>query len=267
MNSSLRIRTEALVTSKKFEVFIVVLIVLNAITLGLESSPAVYERFGSVLIALDRIFLIVFVAELVMKLFSWRWAFFKNPWNVFDFIVVGIALMPAQGAFSVLRALRILRTLRLISTVPSLKRVVSGLLSAIPGLGSVGLIMLLIFYVAAVMATKLFGAAFPQWFGNVGESAYSLFQIMTLESWSMGIVRPVMETFPYAWLFFIPFILITTFTMLNLFIAVIVNSMQAESEEHAATRAEEGHQERLLLLKEVQTLNAEVRNLSQKIKS
>ena len=104
-----------------------------------------------------------------------------------------------------------------------MRRVVGGLLSALPGLGSVVAILALIFYVAAVMATQLFGEDFPQWFGTLWKSLYSLFQIMTLESWSMGIVRPVMETHPYAWAFFVPFILIATFTMLNLFIAVVVN--------------------------------------------
>ncbi len=115
-----------------------------------------------------------------------------------------------------LRALRILRVLRAISIVPSLRRVVEGLINALPGMGSVFALMSLIFYIAAVMATKLFGAAFDEWFGTIGRSAYSLFQIMTLESWSMGIVRPVMEVYPWAWAFFVPFILVTTFAVVNL---------------------------------------------------
>jgi voltage-gated sodium channel len=114
--------------------------------------------------------------------------------------------------------------------VPNMRRVVGGLLAAIPGLASVFGIISIIFYVAAVIATKLFGADFPEWFGTLGSSAYTLFQVMTLESWSMGIVRPVMEVFPQAWMFFVLFILISTFTMLNLFIAVIVNAIQAEHE-------------------------------------
>jgi voltage-gated sodium channel len=132
----------------------------------------------------------------------------------------------------VLRALRILRLLRVISVTPSLRRVVEGFLKALPGMGSVFLLMGMIFYIGAVMATKLFQTSFPEWFGSLGGSAYTLFQIMTLESWSMGIVRPVMETYPYAWAFFVPFIMVTTFAVVNLLVGLIVNSMQdAHAEE------------------------------------
>ena len=169
----------------------------------------------------------------MVKLFIYRLSFFRDPWRVFDFLVVGVSLIPASGNLSVLRALRILRVLRLISVVPSLRKVVGGLVAALPGMGSITLLLSLVFYVFSVMATKLYGAEFPQWFGSLGNSAYSLFQIMTLESWSMGIVRPVMELFPYAWIFFIVFILCTTFTVLNLFIGIIVSAMQAEHEDSA----------------------------------
>ncbi|WP_292158273.1 ion transporter [Brevundimonas sp.] len=226
-------RLRQIVTSPRTERFILVLIILNAITLGLETSSWVMDRIGPVLLVLDRIVLAVFVIEVVARIAVHRLAFFRDPWSLFDFTVVAIALMPAAGPFSVLRALRILRVLRMITIVPSLKRVVGALISALPGMGSIVLLIGLIFYVASVMATKLFGADFPQWFGSIPASAYSLFQIMTLESWSMGIVRPVMEVQPYAWMFFVPFILSTTFTMLNLFIGIVVNAMQAEHEEEA----------------------------------
>lgn len=226
-------RLRQIVTSPRTERFILVLIILNAITLGLETSSWVMDRMGPVLLVLDRIVLAVFVVEVVARIAVHRLAFFRDPWSLFDFTVVAIALVPAAGPFSVLRALRILRVLRMITIVPSLKRVVGALISALPGMGSIVLLMGLIFYVASVMATKLFGADFPQWFGSIPASAYSLFQIMTLESWSMGIVRPVMEVQPYAWIFFVPFILSTTFTMLNLFIGIVVNAMQAEHEEEA----------------------------------
>jgi voltage-gated sodium channel len=114
-----------------------------------------------------------------------------------------------------------------------MRRVVGALLASIPGLSSIALVLLLIYYVFAVIATRLFGSAFPQWFGSLGESLFSLFQIMTLESWSMGIVRPVMEVHPNAWIFFVIFILIATFTMLNLFIAIIVNAMHSFTEAEA----------------------------------
>ena len=215
---------------------ILALIVLNAITLGLETSPDIMAAWGGPILLLDRMLLTVFVIEIVLRLYVHRLAFFRDGWSVFDFCVVAIALLPATGQFSVLRALRVLRVLRILTIVPSMRRVVGALLGAIPGLLSIALVLALIYYVFAVIATKLFAGAFPEWFGNLGASLYTLFQVMTLESWSMGIARPVMAEYPLAWLFFIPFILIATFTMLNLFIAIIVNAMQTFSEaEHADT--------------------------------
>jgi len=250
-------RLRQIVTSPRTERFILALIILNAITLGLETSAWVMDRVGPVLLVLDKIVLGIFVVEVVARIAVHRLAFFKDPWSLFDFGVVAIALVPAAGPFSVLRALRILRVLRMITIVPSLKRVVGALISALPGMGSIVLLMGLIFYVASVMATKLFGADFPQWFGSIPASAYSLFQIMTLESWSMGIVRPVMEVHPYAWMFFVPFILCTTFTMLNLFIGIVVNAMQAEHEEEARVERHKLEEDLRLASEERQQAHAE----------
>ena len=229
--SGLRVAVRNWVESPRVQNCIMVLIVINAIVLGLETVPSVMQEYGVILLAIDSVILGVFVVEILLRLFAHRLAFFRDPWSLFDFVVVGIALIPASGPLAVLRALRILRVLRLLTLVPSMRRVVGALMASIPGLGSIGLVLLLIYYVFAVIATKLFGASFPQWFGTIGESLYSLFQIMTLESWSMGIVRPVMEVHPNAWLFFVIFILIATFTMLNLFIAIIVNAMHSFTEE------------------------------------
>ena len=212
--------------------FLIAVILVNAVTLGLETVPPVMDRAGPLLVAIDRACLSIFVVELLARLYAQGLRFFRSGWNLFDFAIVGISLLPATGGFSVLRALRILRVLRVVSVVPSLRRVVDGLGRALPGMGSVFFLILIIYYIAAVMATKLFGASFPEWFGSLGASAYSLFQVMTLESWSMGIVRPVMEVYPYAWAFFVPFILMTTFAVMNLIVGLIVNSMQeAASEE------------------------------------
>ncbi len=219
----------AFIETRAFERFITLVIMVNAVTLGLETSPSVMNQWGSAILFIDQICLTFFVGELLLKLVRYRLSFFRSAWNLFDFAVVAIALFPATGGLSVLRALRVLRTLRLISVSPHLRQVIEGLLRAVPGLSSVGVIMGLIFYVGAVVATKLFSEAFPDWFGGIGRSAYTLFQVMTLESWSMGIARPVMEKFPLAWLFFVPFILIATFTMLNLFIAIIVTSIQSQN--------------------------------------
>ena len=219
--------------------FIISVILFNAIILGLETSPEVMARAGDLILLLDTACLSIFVAEIALKLFAHRLAFFRNGWNIFDFVIVGIALLPAAQGLSVLRAMRILRVLRVISVAPSLRRVVEGFVTALPGMGSVFLLMGIIFYIGSVMATKLFGQNFPDWFGSIPLSAYSLFQIMTLESWSMGIVRPVMEVYPYAWAFFIPFIMVTTFAVVNLLVGLIVNSMQDahHAEDVAATDA------------------------------
>ncbi|MCU0836885.1 MAG: ion transporter, partial [Chromatiaceae bacterium] len=217
-----RERVGVWIESRPIQRILIALILINAVTLGLETSPTVMAQAGELLIAIDRAILAVFVVEIALKLYAQGLAFFRRGWNVFDFVVVGIALIPASGPLAVLRALRVLRVLRLISMVPQLRFVVEALLKAVPGISSIALLMLVLYYVFAVMATGLFGAQFPDWFGSVGASLYTLFQVMTLESWSMGIVRPVMEVYPYAWVFFIPFILLSTFTMLNLFIGIIV---------------------------------------------
>ena len=226
---------------------------VNAIVLGIETSEAAMAAYGPLLVALDEIALVIFVAEILLKLYALGLKYFRDPWNLFDFAIIAIALLPVSEGFAVLRALRVLRAFRLISMVPKMRLVVQAFLKAIPGMGSIMLLMVLVFYVFAVMATKLFGSAFGDWFGSVGASLYSLFQIMTLESWSMGIVRPVMETFPFAWAFFIPFILVTTFAVLNLFIAVVVNSMQEVHEEE-----EYSHEERAAILTEIQALREEI---------
>ena len=210
-------------------------ILFNAIILGLETSQTVMAAVGPVILMLDTICLTIFVAEILLKLYARGGRFFRDGWNIFDFLIVAISLLPAGQGLAVLRALRILRLLRVVSVAPAMRRVVEGFLTALPGMASVFMLMALIFYIASVMATKLFASAFPQWFGTLGGSAYSLFQIMTLESWSMGIVRPVLEVYPYAWAFFVPFILITTFAVVNLVVGLIVNSMQdAHAEESVA---------------------------------
>jgi len=257
-----------IVESKRFQRFVILVIVINAITLGLETSPAARATAGELLWLLDRAALTIFVIEIVLKLIVYRLNFFRQGWNVFDFLVVGVTLIPAGDGFSVLRALRILRALRLISVVPSMRKVVTALLKAIPGMLSVLTLLTLVFYVGAVMSTKLFGNTFPDWFGSIGASAFTLFQIMTLESWSMGIVRPVMEEYPSAWLFFILFILLTTFAVLNLFIAIIVDAMSVtEHHEQQETRTliSSDHKDLMDELKALRVELAEMRQQGQQL--
>ncbi len=256
----------SLVESRAFNAAIITVIVINALTLGLETWPAAMDAAGPLLLALDRAALAIFTVELGLKLWVFRGRFFSNGWNVFDLAIVGIAWLPAAGPLSILRTLRILRVLRLLSVVPQMRAVVGALFSALPGMGSIVAVLLLVFYIAAVMTTKLFGAEFPQWFGSIGESMYSLFQIMTLESWSHGIVRPVMEVYPYAWAFFVPFVIVTSFAVLNLFIALIVNSLQtvhAQDRKSAEAAAEIAHDEREALMREIRSLREDVRNFQE----
>jgi len=229
----MRARIQRLIEESRFQGFIVTLIVINAIVLGMETSDYLMSRFGDVLEATDALILKIFIVEIALRIYVYRWRFFTQPWSVFDFAIVAIALVPAGEAYSALRALRVLRVLRLVSVVPTMRRVIEGLLSTIPGIASVSTVLLLFFYVFAVIGTHLYGDTFPQWFGTLGKTMFTLFQIMTLESWSMGIVRPVMEQHPWAWVFFVLYILVTTFTMLNLFIAIIVNAMHSSADESA----------------------------------
>jgi voltage-gated sodium channel len=245
------------------------LIVFNAVTLGVETSHTAMDRFGPMLSAIDRAVVAVFVLELTARMIVQRASFFRDGWNIFDLIVVGIAVAPATEAFSVLRALRVLRLLRLITVVPTLRRVVGGLIASLPGMGSIFLLILLVYYVAAVMAVNLYGEEFPELFGTLPRSLFTLFTIMTLEGWVEGVVKPVMEKHPYAWLFFIPFIIGTTFTILNLFIGVIVGAMQEEHEKVAKAElvAERDiiEEETAPVLRELKQVRAELAALRQEI--
>jgi voltage-gated sodium channel len=249
-----RARAQALIEHPRFDQAIVVLIVANAITLGLETSPGIAARFDDVFRAIDRTVLGIFVVELLLRSFVYRSRFFRDPWRVFDFVVVGIALVPASAAFSVLRTLRVLRVLRLVSMVPSMRRVVSALLAALPGMASIIGLMSLVLYVSAVMATKLFGAIAPEFFGTFGASLFTLFQVMTVEGWP-DIARALMTQSPYAWVFFVSYLMVATFMVLNLFIAVVVNAMQAQV---AQDLKGEGEAHTKLILDELCALRREI---------
>lgn len=242
---------QKLIESTKFQNFLIFLILFNAVTLGLETS-----QFGKdntkLLQVIDTSILVLFSIELLLKLFVYRAQFFRSGWNWFDFIIVAISWVPTSGALSVLRAFRILRVLRLLSVVPQMRRVIGALAHSLPGMASVVGVLSIIFYVSAVLATKIFGshpdANMQEWFGSIGASAYTLFQVMTLESWSMGIVRPTMELFPLSWIFFVPFIIITSFAVLNLFIGIIVDAMQVMHEEEGKPKQTIATKEDMLIL-------------------
>lgn len=268
--SGIRARIRRLVENPVFQKAIMALIVVNAFTLGMETSPTVMAVIGPLLHMFDKIVIVIFCVEIVLRLYAHGPRFFRDPWSVFDFIVVAITLTPSNDSLSVLRSLRVLRVLRLVSAIPRLRRIVAALLHAVPGVGAIGALLMLVFYVFAVITTKLFGAAFPDWFGTIGGSMFTLFQIMTLESWSMGIVRPVMETYSWAWAVFVSFIFLSSFTVLNLFIAIIIDSMQTlhekEQQETVGEVADVVHDEHRRRAMEFEELKREMREIKTLLK-
>nr|WP_106177676.1 ion transporter [Prauserella shujinwangii] len=259
-----RERVRRLVDDRRFGNFIIAVIIANAATLALETFPSILDSHGGLLHTLDYLALGIFVAELSARCYAYRGAFFRDAWNIFDLVVVGIALVPATGPFAVLRALRILRVLRLVSLVPSMRKVVAGLLAAVPGMASIAALLGLVIFVAGVMATKLFGGIAPGDFGDLGTSLFTLFQVMTGESWP-DIADAVMAEAPLAWIFFVVYILVSSFAVLNLFIAVIVSAMEdqlrdeiREEEDKQTALQQSANQE---ILAELRALRAEVAEL------
>ncbi len=259
-----RKQVRGVVEHKRFQQFIIVVIIINAITLGLETSQKMSAETHGLLHVADRIALGIFAVELLMRLYGHGWRFFTDAWSVFDLLVVGIALVPATGPFSVLRALRVLRVLRLMSAVPAMRRVVSALLAAVPGLAAIAALLFLVIYVAGVMATQMFRHVPGGYFDDLGTSLFTLFQIMTGEGWP-DVARAVMKVTPIAWIFFVVYIVVSTFAVLNLFIAVIVNGMErgvteemVEAEEkHAADQAASDR----MLIEEVRSLRLMVEEM------
>ena len=258
-------KLQKIVDDPHTERVIMALIIANAVILGMQTYPRMMDAIGPLLEILDRIILAVFVIEITARIIVHRWAFFRDPWSLFDFIVVAIALVPATDNFTVLRALRVLRVLRLVTAVPTLRRVVAGFFASLPGMGAIGFLIGLLYYVFAIIAIRLFGADNPELFGTLGKSLYTLFTVMTLEGWTNDVAKPVMQNHPWAWIFFVTFIVSTTFMVLNLFIGVVVNAMQTEAmrAEAAEREAERDmiQEEAAPILNEIRSLKADVAEL------
>ena len=263
-DTSVRARVRTFLEQPRVHNAILSLIIFNAITLGISTSDTAQEHVGGLLDVLDKAVLTIFVIELALKLYAYRLSFFRNSWNIFDLLVVAVGLLPSGAGLSALRGLRVIRAMRLLSVIPQMRSVVQALLDALPGMGAVIVMISIVFYVFGVMATIMYGNAFDEWFGTLGRSLYSLFQIMTLESWSMGIVRPVMDVYPIAWAFFVPFIIVTSFSVLNLFIGLLVNTMQSAVE--AETEAE-FEKLRALVREETDQVDAHVLELTNEVRA
>ena len=257
-----------MIYSSPVQGFIIVCIVVNAIQLGFDTWPTWYSFAGKFSRTLDAVFIGIFAVEVACKILADGVRFFKSGWNVFDFLVVSISLIPGGGIFSVLRSFRIFRAFRLLYRLPGLRIITESLLISLSSIGWISILLLIFFYIVSVIATNLFGSAFPQWFGTIGESIYSLFQIMTLESWSMGIVRPVMERYPYAWMVFVPFILTTTYTVLNLFVGVMVNAIseaKEAKENHEDVFGKQNAELNQTILAELRAMRQELDELQKKV--
>ncbi len=254
-------KIKSLVESPKFQNFIMGIIILNGITMGFETSKTFAIEYGAFFDLFNILIVTIFTIEIAMRIYVHRMAFFKDSWSLFDFSIVAISLVPATSGFEIFRILRVLRLFRIITVVPQMKKIITALLSVIPGISSIAALLTLFFYIFAIMSTQLFGEKFPEWFGTLGESFYTLFQIMTLESWSMGIVRPVMETYPFAWLFFVPFIFVATFIIVNLIIAIVVDAMNEMNTSEENYIVKELYSSEDIMKVEIQNLRRDIQEL------
>lgn len=263
-----------------FRNFITILIVINAVVLGILTYHASLPRgLVRALEVFDIAVTWLFATEILLKLVVYRFQFFRSGWNWFDFVVIGVAMIPGSSAFSVLRAMRVLRVLRLLHIVPVMKRITEALMKALPGMGAIFAVLALVTYVGAVMATNLFGdTSDPDvelLFGDLPKSAYSLFQVMTMDGWRFEVVQKVIDDGnPYAWIFFIIFIFIASFAILNLFIALVVDALASEQkalleegleeiEEEIEGELEDAHAQRNEILKTMNAMRAEIAELKQ----
>jgi len=223
-------KLELFLESNKGHEFLGILILLNAVIWGLQTLA--WDRHPDIFYVLhlsDDILLGVFLTELAVRIYASGFRFFEKGWNLFDAFVILIALAPSTGPLLILRTLRLLRVERLISLFPKMRIVVSSISRAIPGILSVAGILLLSFYVASIIAFNLF-ASDVEHFGSLSRTMFTLFQLMLGDDWG-NIIRPLLQTHPHCYLFFIPFMILMTFTVLNLFFGLIVNSMQEAAEE------------------------------------
>ncbi len=218
-------------SSKIFKNTIVLIILINSIVLGLITSDAIYAKFGKILEFILSTCVAIFTVEILLRIIAKGWRFFLNGWNIFDFVLVSIALMPETGAAITFRVFRVMRALRMVSSFKKLRHIVSAILVSAPHVFWAAVLLMIIFYIFGIMGQNLFHEEFPQWFGTLGETVYTLFQVTTLESWSMGIARPVMKVFPWAWCYFVPFVMISSYIVLNVVVGVVVNATSDLSDD------------------------------------
>lgn len=250
---------QSILESKRFYYFILFIIVLNSITIGLETYEPARLVASEWFTMINQICLGVFVFEFILRLYVHRLSFFRRKWDDFDLLVVLISLLSETTVFSMFRFLRVIRLLRLLSIIPKMKLISEVLLNSLSAIFSVGILLVVVYYIYAVIVTTLYGQAFPQWFGTIWESFYTLFQIMTFESWSMGIVRPVMAVYPQAWIIFVSFLIIATYIVLNIVIGIIVDCIGEIKERGGYVEKDRKNQE--ILMSQISHLEEEIQSL------
>jgi voltage-gated sodium channel len=241
---------------------IIGVIIVNAVILGLETSPRIMQSAGSWLLALNWIIQAIFVFEIALRILA-HWprpaAFFRGGWNVFDFVVVAVALLPASGGFATIgRLLRLLRVTRLVSVFPQLRLIINTMLLSIPSMGHVVLLLSLLLYVYGIAGVYMFREADPTHWGTLGAALLSLFQVVTLEGWT-ELQRALLPAHPWAWVFFATFIVVAVFVVINLFIAVVINNLEKarEKEQQIADASSPEHE----VLARVAALRREIEEL------
>ena len=221
---------QRLVAARWFEPVMIGLIIFNGVLIGLETSKEFTATYDGWLHVGNDIILAVFIIEAILKITAVAPRFglyFGNGWNLFDFTIVILSLLPSTQEFAlVARLVRVLRVLRLVSAVPQLRLIVATLVRSIPSMGHVILLMSIIFYIYAVIGFHLFHEHDAEHWGTLGSALLTLFGIVTLEGW-VQVMEIALELHPWAWIYFVSFVLIGTFVMLNLFIAVVINNLEA----------------------------------------
>ena len=248
-----------------------VLLILNAVILGMETSSSLMSDYGSYLTALDSIILYVFIFELFLRLLAGGFRFFKCGWNIFDFVVIAISVSAVFTAFSALRTLRVLRLMRFLSMSDGMRFLISSLGRALPGIFNIAIILLVMFYVSAVIACQAFGSDSPL-FHSLTRSMYTLFQVMLGDSFG-ELTNKIIETHPHAYLFFIPYMVVMAFTVLNLFFGLIVGSMQDAAEEentkalakHAGVEHDPEMTQNKLILNELRDLKKQINEMKKSL--
>ena len=238
------------VDGRFFQNFILVIIIINSAVLGLQTVPSMNEgAIGQVMTVIDTVCLGIFILEMLLKMIAYRFfGYFKSGWNWFDFIIIlssvlsGLTVLSSMRilrVFRVFRSLKSLRGFKMVSSLKQLQVIIGAIGKSIPGISWTALLLLIIYYIFSIIGVTQFGEAFPEWFGTIPRAMYTLFQVMTLESWSMGISRPVMEAYSYAWAYFVPFVLISSFVMMNVVVGIVVNAISEVTEVNDGEKHDE----------------------------